>query len=84
MKQKIFAALCALSLLTLLASCDMGTGDTNSTGSTSSVVSGNIPSGNTDGEYDNNSGNDSSSKTLGSEINSMVSSGSSAITSMVK
>lgn len=83
MKQKFFAVLCALSLLTLLASCDMGAGDTSSTGSTSSVVSGNIPSDNTDGEYDNTS-SDNSSKSLGSEINSMVSSDTSAINSMVK
>ncbi len=83
MKQKIFAALCALSLLTLLASCDMGTGDTGSTNNTSSVMSGNIPENNTDGEYDNTS-SDNSSKSLGSEINSMVSSGADAINSMVK
>ena len=83
MKQKIFAVLCALSILTLLASCDMSSEDTSSTGSTSSVVSGNIPSDNADGEYDN-TGSDNSSKSLGSEINSMVSSGADAINSMVK
>ena len=83
MKQKIFAVLCALSLLTLLASCDMGTEDTSSIKDTSSVMSGNIPESNTDGEYDNTSDNDSS-KTIGSEINSMVSSGADAINSMVK
>lgn len=83
MKQKIFAVLCALSLLTLLASCDMGAEDTSSINDTSSVMSGNIPESNTDGEYDNTS-SDNSSKSIGSEINSMVSSGSSAINSMVK
>ena len=83
MKQKILAALCALSLLTLLASCDMGTENTSSINNTSSAISGNIPSGNTDGEYDNTS-SDNSSKSIGSEINSMISSDSSAINSMVK
>ena len=83
MKQKIMVALCALMLVGLLAGCSTGAEDTSSTGSTSSVSSGNIPSGNTDGNYDNTS-SDNSSKSLGSEINSMVSSGSSAINSMIK
>ena len=82
MKQKIFAALCALSLLTLLASCDMGTENTSSLNNTSSVMSGNIPENNTDGEYDNSSNNSSGS--IGSEINSMVSSDAGAINSALK
>ena len=82
MKQKIFAALCAISLLTLLASCDMGTENTSSLNNTSSAMSGNIPENNSDGKYDNSS--NYSSGSIGSEINSMVSSDAGAINSALK
>lgn len=85
MKEKIAIALVVLSLGVMLSACDMGTNDTESVNSTSSVSSGNIPSGNTDGNYDDDSSknNASNSSNLGDKVSSFVSSEKEMIDSMV-
>lgn len=89
MKQKIAIAIAALSLMTMLSACNMGGGEETSSinesrNDISSVVSGNIPNGNTDGEYDNTSGtNSNGSNTLQEDISSMISSGNNAVNSMM-
>lgn len=86
MKQKIAIALAALSLMAMLSACDMGNDETssiNGQNNTSSVSGGNIPEDNKDGEYDDDKDNNDSSKTLEDDISSIVSSGNSAINSMM-
>lgn len=61
MKEKVAIALVVLSLAAMLSACDMGEGETASKNESlndiSSVISGNIPNNNTDGEYDNDDNN---------------------------
>ena len=89
LKEKIIIALVVAIKAVAFSSCKMG-GEDNSTSSTpgtnntSSVVSGNIPSDNEDGEYDNDTSSNNNSGSLGSDISSFVSSGEDMISSMLK
>lgn len=98
LKEKIIMALVVAMIAAVFSSCkgntdDNATSSRPNTNGTSSVVSDNIPNGNDDGEYDDDSsgisnnddvssGNNSGG--LGSDISSFVSSGKDMISSMLK
>ncbi|MBQ8868922.1 MAG: hypothetical protein IJ027_04295 [Oscillospiraceae bacterium] len=88
MKEKIIMALVVTMIAAVFSSCKANTDDNNTssvpgTNNTSSIVSDNIPNGNDDGEYDDDSSRNSSGN-LGDDISSFVSSEKDMISSMLK